>query len=366
MSMYAFHFLLNGRPVYFKRCSKFRHLNSFLVFQKIFVAVLLHKYHCVESISGENLWENMTRSTNKSNICGLCGSKVVSKDEHLKLVHKWVECPYCHNSMQRSAMDNHLKEKHRHESQTSERRQNDKIVAGKSTGSSEIKHLENARGLVRCKLCKNTMTPDLLEKHLKRSHGQPNSLGNEAQALERKLDQETVAGKPTGAKTCCVCKTKLDSVAEHLERAHGWVRCKVCNNLMAADALHKHLNDKHNQPLAGNEAHDSKSKHDDDAGIMQNQTCQTDEPKMLPNQSLDEYQRPWPTIPPSVDLMSKVYDLVAEKNEASFINTPQPALVANKDETYLNTILISDKELNKLMARGRIGIQRGQLMLHDS
>lgn len=195
----------------------------------------------------------------RSKSCGLCGARVDSKDEHLKTVHGWVSCAYCHNSMERLSLENHLKLKHK-----------------------------GQKANTKCKICNNSMPSDSLAKHLKRLHGQ-NSLDNKTQEQE-------------------------------IKKANDFDK-------------------------------------------MQRQTHKIDAPNSLTNRLFDESLQPVATNPTPVN---NIYDLVAEKNATSFINEPQTSSVTNVEGTYLNSILISDKELNKLMAKGRIGSQHGQLFLRDT
>lgn len=229
-----------------------------------------------------------------SKVCGVCGNRVKSKIEHLKYVHGWIDCAYCHNSMERSSMENHLKQKHNHQK-----------------------------------------------------------------------DQKAVPKKETKAKVCRDCKVMVHSMAEHLDNVHGYVRCNVCNNQMAADSLDKHLSRSHGQNSLDNDIRDLKVQHLNDIDKIQSQTHKIDTPKLLSNRPFAEFLQPVATNSPSVNL-SNIYDLVADKNGATFINEPQTSSMANVDGTYFNTILISDKELNKLMGEGRIGSQHGQLFLRES
>lgn len=239
------------------------------------------------------------RSRSGRSECGLCGIRVESKDEHLKYMHGWVDCAYCRNSMERSSLENHLQQKHNHQ----------------------------MLGLV----------------------------ASVTRALDSKKDEVAVAKNETKAKACCHCKAMVHSMAEHLEKKHGYIRCKVCNNLMPADSLDKHLGSSHGQNLIDNQTLDLGFKKDDKIQI---QTHKVDVP-------FDEFLQPVTTKPPAVDL-NNIYDLVSENNGSSFINAQLTFSMANDDGKYFNTILISDKELNKLMLAGRIGSQLGQLFLRDS
>lgn len=242
--------------------------------------------------------------------CGLCGIRVESKDEHLKNVHGWVDCAYCPDSMPLSSLENHLNQKHN----------------------------QQMRGLV----------------------------ASATRALQSKKDQiEEVAEIRTGAKVCSHCKVMVPSMAQHLENTHGYVRCKVCNNSMPADSLAKHLRRSHGQKSLDNDSRDRQFQHNNDIDKIQAQPHEISVPKLLTNPPFVEYLQPVTPSPPPVDL-SNIYDLVADKNGASFINAPQTSSLSNVEGTYLNTILISDKELNKLLVEGRIGSKHGQLFLRDS
>lgn len=235
--------------------------------------------------------------------CGLCSVRVESKSEHLKYVHGWVDCACCRNAMARSDLKNHMLLKHNHQ------------MLGPVVSAT--------------------------------------------QALESKPNQKAVAKNDTEAKKCCHCKCMVHSMVEHLTKKHGYVRCKFCTNIMGPDSMDTHVKRSHGQNV--NKIQDLKSKPENDIDKIQSQT-EFNVPKLLPS---NKFLQPASINPPTVD-MSNIYELVAEKTKALFINAPQTCPVANVKKTYFNTILISDKELNKLMADGRIESQQGQLILRDS
>lgn len=169
---------------------------------------------------------------------------------------------------------------------------------------------------------------------------------------------------------CRMCNFSVYSKTNHLKVVHGWVKCKFCYNLMAAHVLNDHVLRKHQQPL-------KRKRDDDNDAKIQNGKHETDELKAPPNELSVETKRPRLANTPPIQLndanrndgnaKSDESKTVAEDNDESpFNNAPESTLAAQKEKSYPNMILVSDRVLNELLAGGRIGCENGKLFLRDS
>lgn len=56
-------------------------------------------------------FDNMQLST-RHTFCGMCNFPVASKFKHLKEVHGWAQCKFCHNLMGAAFLNDHVHHKH--------------------------------------------------------------------------------------------------------------------------------------------------------------------------------------------------------------------------------------------------------------
>lgn len=174
---------------------------------------------------------------------------------------------------------------------------------------------------------------------------------------------------PSSLDFCRMCNLSVYSKTNHLKVVHGWIKCKFCNNSMGAHALSAHVRRKHKQAL-------KRARDDNDAEII-NGKHETDDPKTPKNELSMETKRPRLANTSPIQLndanrndcndKSDESKTVAENNNESPLNhAPESMLAAQKEKSYPNMILVSDRVLNELLAGGRIGCENGKLFLRDS